>query len=595
MLIPRREIDFHLYDVLSAAALCDEPRYAAHDRQVFDAILDAAERIAADCFAPHAAACDRDEPALRDGRVWLLPETREALDAYNAAGFGAATFDRADGGMQLPELVGQAAGAMFAGANVAFLSYAMLTAGAARLIASFGSPAQRARYVAPMLEGRFFGTMCLSEPQAGSSLADVRTLATPQPDGGWRMNGSKMWISGGEHELAENIVHLVLARTPDAPPGVRGISLFAVPRRRIDGDGRCGADNDVRLVGLNHKMGWRGTVNTALSFGERGECTAELVGEEGHGLPQMFQMMNAARISVGMNAVALGYSGYLHALAYARERPQGRPLSARVPASPPVPILRHGDVRRMLLAQKAWVEGGLALVLYSARLADEIACAGDDDAARAARGLLELLTPVAKSWPAEYCLEANKLAIQVHGGYGYTRDYPVERLYRDNRLNHIHEGTWGIHGLDLLGRKAAMDGGAALSELAARITATVQRAAADQSLAEQARALAAALDELRRTTGTLLAAAADDPERGLLYATPYLDATGHVIVAWRWLEQALAARALQAAGRGGPDFLAGKLAACRYFCRCELPRAVATFAQLRALDDTPLAIPDAGF
>jgi hypothetical protein len=305
-------------------------------------------------------------------------------------------------------------------------------------------------------------------------------------------------------------------------------------------------------------------------------------------------MMNAARIGVGMNAVALGYAGYLHALAYARERPQGRPVGARDPRAPQVPILRHGDVRRMLLAQKCWVEGGLALVLYCARLSDEERCAEDPARKNGLHLLLELLTPIAKSWPSEFCLEANKLAIQVLGGYGYTRDYPVERLYRDNRLNHIHEGTHGIHGLDLLGRKVSMQGGGAMRELAARIMETIALAHDQAQLAEYAAALAATLSDIGRTTEILVGAIVKDPERALANATLYLDSLGHVVVAWRWLAQGLTA---VRAGNGtvDRDFYAGKLAACRFFFRYELPRITPSLALLRSLDDTALAISDSGF
>jgi butyryl-CoA dehydrogenase len=596
MLIPRRDLDFQLFEVLDCGALPRLERYSAHDRAVFDGVLDAAYRIAAERFAPFAAACDRDEPRIEDGRAWTIPATRAALAAYNEASFTAATFDAEDGGLQLPITISKACTAVFSSANVAFHSYAALTAGAADLLVSFGSPDQRRRFVRPMLAGRFTGTMCLSEPHAGSSLADIRCLARPHGDGHYRLAGTKMWISGGDHDLTETIVHLVLARLPDAPAGVRGISLFAVPRDRVREDGSVGEPNDVRLAGLNHKMGWRGTTNAVLAFGERGECRAELVGEAHRGLECMFRMMNAARIGVGTNAVALGYAAYGEALAYARERPQGRPLGAKDPAAPPVAILRHADVRRMLLAQKCWVEGGLALVLYCARLADEERCA--PDAAERARihGLLELLTPIAKSWPSEYCLEANKLAIQVHGGYGYTRDFPVERLYRDNRLNHIHEGTHGIHGLDLLGRKVPMDGGASLRDLFARMQSCIAAARRSSMLAPYADALDAAVADAGATTSRLMEALRAQPERALANATIFLDSLGHVVVAWRWLAQAQAAEAgLAQASDAEREFYAGKLAACRFFFRHELPKTGPALELLRSLDDTAIAIPDGGF
>jgi butyryl-CoA dehydrogenase len=616
--LPRRDLDFHLYDVLRADELCRAARYAEHDRATFDGVLDGAFRLAAEHFAPHAAASDEREPELRDGCVHLLPATGPALAAAAEAGFFAAPFPAELGGLQLPWVVAQGANAVFAAANVGFYGYALLTIGAANLLQAHGTPEQVERYVRPMVEGRWFGTMCLSEPQAGSSLADIRTTAVPQPDGTYRLTGSKMWISGGEHEIAGNIVHLVLAKVPGGPPGVKGISLFVVPRRHVNADGTPGERNDVRCVGLNHKMGWRGTVNTVLALGERGECVGHLVGREHQGLAYMFTLMNEARIGVGLCAVALGYAGYRHALEYARTRPQGRPLAERDPASPPVPILRHPDVRRMLLAQKAWVEGGLSLTLYCAQLVDEqrvAADAGEAERAAELHRLLELLTPVAKSWPSEYCLEANKLAIQVLGGYGYTRDYPVERLYRDNRLNHIHEGAYGIHGLDVLGRKVQMDGGAALDSLARRIAATcaaaraldaaapaasaTETASADSNgrgaLGAHADALDAAVARVGATTRRLVGAARGGaPERALANATLYLDVLGQVVVAWRWLEQARVAQRALDAGAPAADraFLGGKLAACRYFFRYELPRAMPTLDVLDSLDDTVLQLPE---
>lgn len=596
MLIPRRDLDFQLFEVLDCAALTRFERHAAYDREAFASVLDTAYRIAAERFAPYAAACDRDEPRIEHGRAWTIPETRAALAAYNQASFTAATFDADDGGLQLPIAIAKACTAVFSSANVAFHSYAALTAGAADLLVSFGSDDQRRRFVRPMLAGRFTGTMCLSEPHAGSSLADIRCQARPDGDGHHRLTGTKMWISGGDHDLTETIVHLVLARLPGATPGTRGISLFAVPRDRVREDASVGEPNDVRLAGLNHKMGWRGTTNAVLSFGERGACRAELVGEPHRGLEYMFRMMNAARIGVGTNAVALGYAAYGEALAYARQRPQGRLPGAKDPCSPPVEIFRHADVRRMLLAQKCWVEGGLALVLYCARLADEERCAADAAARARIHALLELLTPVAKSWPSEYCLEANKLAIQVHGGYGYTRDFPVERLYRDNRLNHIHEGTHGIQGLDLLGRKVAMQDGVALKDLFARMAATIAAAGGVEPLAAHAAALEAAVADLDTTTHALLQAMKQDPGIALANATTYLDSLGHIVVAWRWLAQALAAHTALAAARDGDrDFYAGKLAACRFFFRYELPRTGPALRLLRSLDDTALVIPDGGF
>jgi alkylation response protein AidB-like acyl-CoA dehydrogenase len=443
--------------------------------------------------------------------------------------------------------------------------------------------------------------MCLSEPQAGSSLADIRTRALPQADGRYRVFGNKMWISGGEHEIGENIVHLVLAKIPDAdgrlPPGVQGISLFTVPRRLVDEAGRAGERNDVALAGINHKMGYRGTVNCLLNFGEgrfrtEGEAGAigEIVGEPGEGLAIMFQMMNEARTTVGLGAAALGYTGFLHALDYARARPQGRLRGARDPASPQVPIVQHADVRRMLLAQKAYASGALALCLYAARLDDDRRSLEDGDARRDAHLLLELLTPVAKSWSSQWGLVANELAIQVHGGYGYTREYNVEQFYRDNRLNPIHEGTFGIHALDILGRKTRPADGAALEKLSWRIARTIAAARPVPSLAVHARTLDDAWARIVDVTARLHAL--DDADLRLANASSYLEAFGHVVVGWIWLDQAVAAHALLAHADADGDFLRGKLAACDYFFGWELPKVGAWLAVLDPVDRTPLDTPD---
>ena len=366
LLINRRDLDFQLFEVLQAEALAQRPRHADHSRETFTAALDTAHTIAEEKFAPHNRASDEHEPTFENGRVCMIPEVREALDAYCAAGLLAPTKDYAQGGMQLPVVVAQACSALFKSANGATTSYVGLTLGNANVIERFGSEAQKAKYLAALLSGRFFGTMALTEPQAGSSLSDLTTSATPQPDGTYRIKGSKIFISGGDHELRENIVHLVLARIPGAPPGVKGISLFTVPKFRVNADSSLGPRNDVTLSGLIHKAGWRGTTSTMLSFGDQDDCEGELVGQPHQGLACMFHMMNEARIGVGMGAVMYGYRGYLASLQYARERLQGRPPAAKDPLQPQVPLVAHADVRRMLLAQKAYVEGAFALGLYAA-------------------------------------------------------------------------------------------------------------------------------------------------------------------------------------------------------------------------------------
>jgi alkylation response protein AidB-like acyl-CoA dehydrogenase len=606
----RRDLAFLLYEWLDVERLTERPRFAEHSRATFDAALDTAQRIASERFATHNRKSDLNEPAFDGQRVRLIPEIKQALDAFCAAGLMAAEHDEALGGMQLPVVVAKALLAYVKGANVATAAYALLTVGNANLLLAHGTPAQVDAFVRPQLAGRFFGTMCLSEPQAGSSLSDIVTRAEFERDSPlgpqYRLTGNKMWISAGEHDLAENIVHLVLAKIPGPDgkpvPGVRGISLFVVPKFlvTVDGAGQparvaLGERNDIALAGLNHKMGYRGTTNCLLNFGEgrfrpggaKG-AIGYLVGEPGRGLAAMFHMMNEARIGVGLGATMLGYGAYLHALDYARNRPQGRPPgpAGKDPARPQVPIIEHADVRRMLLAQKAYAEGALALNLYCARLVDEERTAAGEDERRAATLLLDILTPIAKSWPSQWCVEGNSLAIQVLGGYGYTRDYAVEQFYRDNRLNAIHEGTHGIQALDLLGRKVVMDDGAALKLLGARIEATIRRAA--EARHPDGRRWAALLGErLRKVQDTTRAAwSIADPARTLANATAYLEAFGHVVLAWIWLEQSLAASAHFRPEDS--DFYHGKWQACRYFFAHELPRVDAWLDLVASLDTTTM-------
>jgi alkylation response protein AidB-like acyl-CoA dehydrogenase len=586
LLLSRRDLDFLLYEWLDVESLTGRPRFAEHSRDTFDAVLELSEQVATRHFAPHNRAADQQEPRFDGERVHIIDEVGAALRVFAETGIIGAAMDESVGGLQLPQVVAQACFLWFQAANIGTAAYPFLTIANANLLLAHGSPEQVRTFVEPMLTGRFTGTMCLSETGAGSSLADIGTRAEPQPDGSFRLFGTKMWISGGDHELVENIVHLVLAKIPDGPPGVHGISLFLVPRFLVAPDGSLGERNDVVLAGVNHKMGYRGTVNTVLSFGEgrftpggAAGAVGELVGEPHRGLAAMFHMMNEARVGVGAGAAALGYTGYLHALDYARSRPQGRPAGAKDPAAPQVPIIEHPDVARMLLAQKAYAEGAVGLVLYCAQLLDDERTAPDPGGRTAAHLLLEVLTPIAKSWPSQWCLAANDLAIQVHGGYGYTRDYPVEQFYRDNRLNPIHEGTHGIQGLDLLGRKVVMDGGAGLERLLARIADTV-RAAHEPGLAEEAVALGAAADRVRVATEKLWSAG--DVAVTLANSSLYLEAVGHVVVAWIWLQQLLAAH-----GRTG-GFYDGKRAAARYFFRYELPRTGPQFALLESLDRTTL-------
>jgi butyryl-CoA dehydrogenase len=595
-LIDRRHLDFALYELLDVPALCAHPRFKEHGRETFEAVTELAHKVALETFYPHNRLSDLNEPHMVDGKVELLPEIAAGVQAFIDSGFMAILADSEDGGMQLPFVMAAVCDGLFASANLGTSAYPMLARAAANLLAAHGNAEQKRRWMRPIVDGRYFGTMCLSEPQAGSSLADIKTSATLQADGSYRLRGAKMWISAGDHELGENIVHLVLARIEGAPAGVRGISLFIVPRWRINADGTQAERNDVVLAGLNHKMGQRGSVNTFLKFGERDDCWAELVGEPHRGLGYMFHMMNEERIGVGIGAIQQGYAGYLYSLAYARERRQGRHPDQKDPQAPPIAIIEHADVRRMLLAQRSYVEGSHLLSLYAAMLVDH-AHAEDEKVRHDSHQLLELLTPIVKSWSSDWCLKANELAVQVLGGYGYTREYPVEQCYRDNRINPIHEGTNGIQALDLLGRKVMMENGAALRLLLTRIEACCVEAGADPELAPLATSLREAVGQVVKATRAAGAhMSAGDVRPTLANAQHYMSALGHVCIGWMWLWQALAAqRALPTAAAHDLDFYRGKLHTCRWFFAVELPQ-VAHWAQLvSSAEPSAFAMQDAWF
>ena len=611
----RQTVDFLLHDWLHVETLVERGRFEDHSAETFASVMDSCERLAREKFAPYNRQADTEEPRFDGERVHLPQASHDAARAYAETGMLAAAQDYEIGGMQLPCVVQMAANSFFARAGGNVAGGAMLTSGNANLLMVHGTPLQQSVFAKQEFAGRFAGTMCLSEPQAGSSLSDVQTRATPDgsdfatdPLGArYRLRGNKMWISNGEHELTENIVHLVLAKIPGPDgkliPGTRGISLFIVPKKLVGTDGDLtGERNDVALAGLNHKLGNRGIPNTLLNFGEgkfpvRGAAGAigYLVGKPHEGLRCMFHMMNEARIAVGMGATMLGYAGYEASLDYARNRPQGRPtgVGGKDASQPQVRIIEHADIKRMLLAQKSYCEGALALELYCARLVDE-QNTGTPEAVAEAGLLLEMLTPIAKSWPSEWCLEANSLAIQVLGGYGYTRDFPVEQYWRDNRLNMIHEGTHGIQGLDLLGRKVVMQDGAGLALLAGKIGATIERGRAVPELAAHADALAAALAKLG--VATRGAWATGNPEEALANATPYLQAFGHTVLAWTWLDVALCAQPkLATAGADAAALLHGKLAAATYFFHYELPRTAAWLQVVETRDPTCRTMDEAWF
>ena len=592
-LINSKEYQFQLYELLDSEALCSRPYFSEHNKQTFDAVLATANKIASEKFAPHNAKADANEPTFDGQKVIMIDEVQEAYQAYTEAGLIAGRFSFAEGGMQLPETIMTACAGYFMAANPSTTSYPFLTVAAANVIRHFASEQIKHAFMPRMLTGEFTGTMALTEPHAGSSLADIYTTAYKTADGEYRIKGSKMYISAGDHELSKNIVHLVLAKIQGAPAGVKGISLFVVPKYRLDASGEPAAGNDVALAGLIHKLGYRGTTSTVLSFGEQDDCHGYLVGEEHQGLRYMFLMMNEARLGVGFGAAMIGYRAYQYSLAYAKDRTQGRIAPHNKPTDKPVSIIQHGDVKRMLLAQKSYVEGAMALCFYAARLVDDSHTLAEPSERQNALELLDLLTPIVKAWPSEYGPKANDLAIQVLGGAGYTREYPVEQCWRDNRLNPIHEGTNGIQALDLLTRKLWQAKGAGLQHLHQLMQADFDQVKGPVALAFVCR-LRPYIQQMVELIPVLSQGLASDKQAILLAnASCFMNVFGQIVMSWMWIRQANVAEQKllnQALHDDERAFYQGKLQAAQYFVHWELPLIDRDLSLLNTLDDSCAAM-----
>lgn len=580
MYFSKKDLHFQLFENLQVTELGRFPYFQDHDRETFQMVLDSAEQIATQSLRPHLTDIDRNEPQLVDGKIHVHPAMGDIIRQFAEGGWINATFSYDQGGQQLPSVMHMAAGFIFQSANYSASVYPFLTTGAANLIRTFGSQTLKETFIPNMLSGKWQGTMALTEPDAGSSLADIRTTAHPTDRPGvYKIKGQKIYISCGDHDACDNVIHLMLAKIPGAPLGVKGISLFVVPQKRVP----SGEGNDVLTEGIYHKMGYKGAPIAHLMIGSQDGCEGYLVGEPHQGLAYMFQMMNEARIGVGMNAVAIGTAAYYASLDYAKERPQGRKLGEKDLSQPQVAIIKHADVKRMLLFQKAITEGSLNLILYCSQLAD-IAHAGAGKDAEEAALLLDLLTPIAKSYPSEMCCLTTSAAVQVLGGAGYTMDFPVEQYYREARIHPIHEGTTGIHGMDLLGRKVLMKEGIALRLLSKAIVETIHSAEKQENLRPFSQSLQRYLEKAGALTQHLVAKAPKDPEGFLADASLYLEYLGILVVAWRWLAMGITATESLERENGQSDFLQGKLAAMRYFYEYELVKMDGLGKRLSSLD-----------
>ncbi|KNC87610.1 hypothetical protein SARC_00310 [Sphaeroforma arctica JP610] len=607
-----RDVTFMLEELIDTEGLLKRPYYAEHSMPTIKEYYATLTNVANTHFKPHNVELDKNPPIFVDGRARVSSVIAPAIETLAETGFMAASLPEEHGGLQMPHTAQMIAEMIIGSASMSISSYPSLAMGVANVLSRFGSDEQRERFLPHILSGRFMGTMCLSEPQAGSSLADISTIATEMDSEGgngkrFSVKGNKMWISGGEQDATDNIIHLVLAKikSPDGKvaPGVKGISMFIVPKHDFDFDGeppevdlKGHSTNGIELLGLNEKLGWKGTTNTALSFGDSSESVGYLVGEPGRGLEYMFLMMNGARIGVGLAATALGGLGYRASLAYALDRRQGRPqVKSKDGPVAQVPIIQHADVRRMLMAQKCYVEGSLSLCMYAAYLLDDSKTAATPEERKTSFEMLDLLTPVVKSYPSEWCLEANKWAIQILGGCGYTKDFPVEEFYRTNRLNMIHEGTNGVQSLDLLGRKIARDNGkqSQLLYKDMRDSCESAKALGNNKMAMHARDLESAINEVDSATKTLLSES-KSVDGLLCNSHEYLNMFGTLIMSWMWLKQAsIATKQLETNSLISDTdrvFYEGKQLACEYFYRYDTPSITTKARLVSSLDDTLLRV-----
>ncbi|MDP1991197.1 MAG: acyl-CoA dehydrogenase [Syntrophales bacterium] len=583
--ISMRNLQFLLYEHLDSVALTQYPYFADHSRETFDMVLETAMRMGRGILFPALAEMDKHPPEFREGKVFVHPVVAIVMKACGDGGWIGAQAPYELGGQQIPNTIMTAFRGIFSAANYSASVYPFLTTGAAHLILAFGAKELVDAYVPKMFAGQWQGTMALTEPQAGSSLTDLKTTAFPTEEGYFKIKGQKIFISCSDYESTGNIVNLLLARIDGAPPGIKGISLFVVPKKRPDGHGSL-VGNDVTCIGIYHKLGYRGAPITQLAFGDSDDCRGWLVGEPHKGLRYMFQMMNEARVDVGMGAAAIASAAYCASLEYTRQRPQGRPVAGKDPLAPQVPIIEHADVKRMLLFQRAVVEGSLALLFQCARYVDlALVTAGEEK--EKCELLLDLLTPVAKSYPSEMGILSVSQGLQCLGGYGYCDEFPLEQYYRDIRIHPIHEGTTGIQSMDLLGRKIVMQNGKAFFLYLAELEKAVAAGRAIPDCAHSAEALAGAVERLKEVTASLTGLAMKgEIELFLADATLYLELFGTIAIAWQWLLQAVtAAKTLAAAPAIDADFYRGKIHTGRYFFAYELPKIHGLAARLKESGD----------
>ena len=595
----RRDVDFVLHEQLNVGALSEHEKYADFNKKTVDLIISEARNLAIKEILPTFKDGDEQGCRLENGQV-LVPESfKRAYDLFVEGEWLAMPEDPEYGGQGMPRTVALAAGDYFNGANYAFMMYPGLTHGAALLVEAFGTERQKKLFLKNMFTGKWTGTMLLTEPEAGSDVGNLTTTAVKNDDGTYRISGNKIFISAGDHDMVDNIVHPVLARIEGAPAGTKGISLFLVPKYRVNDDGSLGEFNDVVCTGIEHKMGIHGNATCSLALGGKGQCLGELLGEENKGMRAMFLMMNEARLLVGMQGFCCASPSYMNAVNYARERIQGKNLLQMMdPNAPSVAIIQHPDVRRMLISMKSYVEGMRSLLYYAGYLSDQIAVTDDEAEEARLQGMIDLLIPICKGYVTDKAFEVCSTGVQVYGGYGYISEYPQEQLLRDCRITMIYEGTNGIQAMDLLGRKLGMNKGQPIMDLMVEIQKTIAQAKAIDSLMEHAVRVEKALNRLGEVA-MHLGAKAMSPKvlSAFAYAHPFMEASGDVVMAWMLLWRGVVAATQLEKGAKKKDqaFYEGQMKSVQYFTQAVLPITMGKMDAIMTTCEAPIEMTEDAF
>ena len=594
----RRDQEFVLHEMLNVAGLSEHEKFADFNKKTIDMVVKEARNLAVKEVLPTAGESDEQGCKLENGQVTAPECFKRPYKLFCEGEWIAMADDPKYGGQGMPKVLSIAAGEMFTGANCGFMMYPGLTHGAAKMIEEFGTQEQIDLFLEKMYTGQWGGTMCLTEPEAGSDVGALTSTAVKNDDGTYTITGNKIFISGGDHDLTENIIHPVLARIEGAPAGTKGISLFIVPKIWVNEDGTLGEDNDVVCTGIEEKMGIHGNSTCSLAFGGKGKCRGTLLGEANKGMKAMFLMMNEARLGVGMQGHGFASVSYVNAVSYAKERKQGASLLKMFEANPPaVSIIEHPDVRRQLLFMKSATEGMRALLYYVGMLFDKAAVAKDDDEKAKYNGLIELLTPIAKAYCTDKAFEVCVQGVQVYGGYGYIKEYPQEQLLRDCKITSIYEGTNGIQSMDFLGRKLGMNKGKPVMDLLGEMNATIAKAKETEGLEEMAKSVEAAVNKLGEVAMHMgMTAMSEKVMDAFASSVPFLEVTGDVIMAWLSLWRAsIAAPLVATAKKKDVAFYDGQVKTAQYYIEQQLPTAMGKMDAVKATTTSIMAFPDAAF